>query len=136
MNRWVHNQIFEEMELSGKLKLVMDEQKFDSGFYKRDFVITTEEQYPQDVKFSLNKERTEFLNQFNPGDQMLVRFDVRGREWQGKYFVDLVAWKLDPATAGASVEAPPVEQAPPNVAAFPKVDPVDVNTQEEDDLPF
>lgn len=124
------------MELTGRLKLIMDEQKFDSGFYKRDFVVTTEEQYPQDIKFSLNKERTEFLTQFNPGDHMLVRFDVRGREWQGKYFVDLVAWKLEPATAGAPAAAPQAEQAPPNVAAFPKVDPVDVNAQEEDDLPF
>jgi single-strand DNA-binding protein len=128
------------MELTGRIKLIMDEQKFDSGFYKKDFVVTTEEQYPQDIMFTLNKERTEFLNNYNVGDSVLVRFDVRGREWQGKYFVNLVAWKLEAATAGAPTGAPaeaaPVAQAPPNAAAFPKVEPVDVNTADEDDLPF
>lgn len=125
------------MELTGRIKIIMDEQKFDSGFYKKDFVVTTEEQYPQDILFSLNKERTEFINNFNVGDTVLVRFDVRGREWQGKYFVNLVAWKLEEASAAAPADASPaMEQAPPNPGAFPKVDPVDVNTEEEDDLPF
>ncbi|MDG2312083.1 MAG: DUF3127 domain-containing protein, partial [Flavobacteriales bacterium] len=34
-------------EVKGKIKVLYDRQDFPSGFYKRDFVITTNEQYPQ-----------------------------------------------------------------------------------------
>ena len=44
-------------ELKGKIKVLFEQQDFPSGFYKRDFVITTNEQYPQDIKLSaLRKE--------------------------------------------------------------------------------
>jgi hypothetical protein len=45
------------MEIIGKVKLIRDEQSFASGFTKREFVITTEEQYPQDIQFELLKEK-------------------------------------------------------------------------------
>ena len=44
--------------MKGKIKKIFDQQDFPSGFYKRDFVITTEDQYPQDVKFTATKGRT------------------------------------------------------------------------------
>ncbi|NNE54613.1 MAG: DUF3127 domain-containing protein [Flavobacteriales bacterium] len=120
------------MDLKGRIKVIMDEQRFESGFYKRDFVITTEEQYPQEVVFSLNKEKTEVLNTVKVGDQVVVHFDIRGREWQGRYFVNLVAWKMEVAND----QAPQEQQGPPNVEALPTINPVDVNVEEEDDLPF
>ena len=36
-----------ELKLNGKVKLISDLQSWDSGFTKREFVITTNEQYPQ-----------------------------------------------------------------------------------------
>ncbi len=126
------------MDLTGKIKVLFDEQKFDSGFYKREFVIATEEQYPQDVKFEVFKEKTEMLNGKNVGDVIKVSFDIRGREWQGKYFNNLVAWKIESVGANASASAP-AEGAPagsPAPAPFPTIDPVDVNSADDDDLPF
>jgi single-strand DNA-binding protein len=120
------------MELTGRIKLIMDEQKFDSGFFKKDFVITTAEQYPQDILFTLNKERSELLNAFKVGDQITVQFDVRGREWNDKYFVNLVAWKLQAAESAPNDGPPPA----PETTAFPTISPVDVDSQEDDDLPF
>ena len=38
-----------ELKLTGKVKLVLDLQSWDSGFTKREFVISTNEQYPQDL---------------------------------------------------------------------------------------
>ena len=40
-----------ELKLIGKVKLILDLQSWDSGFTKREFVITTNEQYPQDDFF-------------------------------------------------------------------------------------
>ena len=62
-------------EVKGTLKKLFDQQDFPSGFYKRDFVITTMEQYPQDIKFSALKEKSEQLGQFSEGDVLNVKFD-------------------------------------------------------------
>ena len=83
-------------EMKGKIKKIFDQQDFPSGFYKRDFVITTEDQYPQDVKFTATKERTEQIGKYNEGDAVLVKFDIRGREYNGNFYVDLNAWRVEP----------------------------------------
>lgn len=114
------------MELIGKIKLIRDEQSFASGFTKREFVITTEEQYPNDIQFELLKEKGNLITAYKEGDRIKVSFDIRGREWQGKYFNSLVAWKIENAAAGTSASAP---TPPPPVEHF--------NTPAmDDDLPF
>eukprot|EP00287_Rhodomonas_sp_CCMP768_P030202 CAMPEP_0202849768 /NCGR_PEP_ID=MMETSP1389-20130828/81703_1 /ASSEMBLY_ACC=CAM_ASM_000865 /TAXON_ID=302021 /ORGANISM="Rhodomonas sp., Strain CCMP768" /LENGTH=167 /DNA_ID=CAMNT_0049527851 /DNA_START=15 /DNA_END=518 /DNA_ORIENTATION=- len=82
-------------ELEGTLKVVNDVMKFDSGFTKREFVVTTEEMYPQDVKFEVVKDRCALLDQYNPGDHLKVSFNIRGNEWQNKYYVNLQAWRIE-----------------------------------------
>ena len=83
-----------ELKLNGKVKLVMDLQTWDSGFTKREFVITTNEQYPQDVKFECIKDKTSLLDGISNGDDIEVSFNVRGNEYNGKYYVNLQAWRL------------------------------------------
>lgn len=117
------------MELEGTIKVLFDEQKFDSGFYKREFVITTEEQYPQDVKFELLKDKTELVRDAQIGDRFKVFFDVRGREWNGNYFNNLVVWKMEKAGQSAPA-APPAMDASPFEADLSNLN------SDDDDLPF
>ena len=101
-------------QLSGTVKEIFDEQTFDSGFNKREFVITDEaEKYPQDIKFECVKDNVELVNKLNKGDRIKVTFDIRGREWQGKYFVNLAAWKIEPLgnKSTDSNEPPPFDPA-------------------------
>ena len=122
-------------ELKGTLKKLFDQQDFPSGFYKRDFVITTMEQYPQDIKFSALKEKSEQLSKFSEGDVMNVKFDLRGREYNGQFYVDLNAWRIEADQAGApaapgdpqGVSAAPMPPVPPMPATAPT---------DDDDLPF
>ncbi|MDD2235874.1 MAG: DUF3127 domain-containing protein [Kiritimatiellae bacterium] len=89
--------------MDGVVKVLMDEQTFDSGFTKREFVVTTkEDKYPQDIKFEAVKDRTAILNGVNPGDEVTVTFDLRGNEYKDRYYVNLVAWKLDKMQAGGA----------------------------------
>lgn len=96
-------------ELTGTVKEIFDEQTFASGFNKREFVVTTEaDKFPQDVKFECLKDKVELVNQLSKGDKVNVSFDINGREWNGKYFVNLVAWKIDAgAKAAAGGDEPP-----------------------------
>jgi hypothetical protein len=117
------------MELIGKVKLIMDEKAFSSGFTKREFVITTEEQYPQEIVFELAKEKGQLINSYSPGDRIKVFFDVRGREWQGKYFVNLAAWKLEAISTQTGGAPASNEQSAPQP-------PVSLTEPADDDLPF
>lgn len=121
-------------ELQGKVIKIDDVQTFGSGFTKREFVVRTEEQYPQDVKFELVKDKTALLDAYKVGDAIKVSFDIRGSEWQGKHFVNLSAWRLDGGTASAAAPAP--GQASTPAAVPPPGDVFDPGDAAEDDLPF
>ena len=74
-----------ELKINGKVKLIMEQQSWDSGFTKREFVITTNEQYPQDVKLECIKDKTSLLNDLSEGDDVEVSFNVRGNEYNGRW---------------------------------------------------
>ena len=99
-------------ELSGTVKEIFDTQTFNSGFSKRAFVVTSEaDKYPQDIQFECLKERIELVDKLNKGDKVNVSFDINGREWNGKYFVNLVAWKIESKGSDGEVaddEEPPM----------------------------
>lgn len=116
-------------EMTGKIKKIFDQQDFPSGFYKREFVVTTEERFPQDIKLDCLKEKVEMLNDLKEGDAVKVHFDIRGREWNERFFVDLTAWKIEPAGDAPSGREAEEEQA------VPAEDPGEYAAG-DDDIPF
>jgi single-strand DNA-binding protein len=99
-------------EITGKLHKKFDiEQKTDS-FKAREFVIETEGDYPQFVKFQCTQERCNMVDNFAEGSAIKVSFDLRGREWQGKYFTNLNAWKIEGESAGSANEFNQERNAP------------------------
>jgi single-strand DNA-binding protein len=78
-------------EMTGTVKTVMEVVTFPSGFRKQMFVVTTPDKFPQDVQFECLKDKTTLLDNVRPGDEVVVKFAVQGREYNGKYFVSLVA---------------------------------------------
>ncbi|MCE9615086.1 MAG: DUF3127 domain-containing protein [Lentisphaerae bacterium] len=105
-------------ELTGTVKVVMDEVTFDSGFNKREFVVTTTDgRYPQDIKFECVKDKAALLADVKPGQRVTVSFDVRGNENKGRYFVSLSAWRIEAEKAASAIDAdddrPPLDQLSP-----------------------
>lgn len=92
------------MKIQGKIKVIMDAQTFESGFKKREFVITTQEQYPQDIKFEVYKDKCSLLDSLKIDQEVEVSFNLRGNEYQGKYFVNINAWKIELVTNQEQVE--------------------------------
>lgn len=88
-------------EAAGKIKVINDTQSFPSGFSKREFVVTTShDKYPQDLKFEVVKDKCQMLDSFTVGQDVQVSFDIRGNEYNGKYFVNLSCWKIQTAGGG------------------------------------
>ena len=110
----------QSFEMEGTVKVIQDLQTFPSGFSKREFVVEVEDgNYPQLINFECLKEKAKLIDALSIGDQVKVRFDIRGREYNGRYFVNLAAWKIEkagesggapaPAPAPAPQDAPPAE---------------------------
>ena len=88
-------------EANGKIKLISETQNFPSGFSKREFVVTTgDTKYPQDLKFEMVKDKCAILDNYKEGSDVKVSFDVRGNEYNGKYYVNLSCWKLEGGSGG------------------------------------
>ena len=83
-------------ELSGILKVLEETQTFASGVSKREFVIEVPDgKYPQMVKFETVRDKSDLLNSMSIGDELKGTFDIRGNEYNGRYYVNLNAWKIE-----------------------------------------
>lgn len=128
------------MELQGTITKINDIQTFASGFQKRDFVLTTEEQYPQPILIELLKDKIDLIDAHKVGDKVTVGINIRGREWispQGdeKYFNSITGWKIlsDPK------DVPVTEKQAVKNEPAPKAEPTEPNNlfeEDDDDLPF
>ena len=127
-----------ELHLTGTIKVIGDTQEFDSGFKKREFVVTTKEEYPQHVKMEFFRDKCDILNKYKVGDTVTVWFNIGGREWQDKYFVNLNAWRIA-ITSGTNFEG--IKQENPNQLNGEMAEDFNENQQsivndESDELPF
>ena len=122
-------------EAAGKIKLIYDTQTFASGFAKREFVVTTEDgKFPQDLKFEVVKDKCALLDGFEAGQAVQVNFDIRGNEYNGKYYVNLSCWKLQAADGQGKPAGGRAQQS--SAAAEPDIADLRNDTDFDDDIPF
>jgi len=114
-------------DLTGKVKLIQDAQTFGSGFTKREMVVTVEDgKYPQEINLEFVQDKVSLLDTVQVGQEVTVTFDIRGREYNGRYFNNLQGWRIQTGAAPSADEKPPVSD---------KDVPADFD-EYEDDIPF
>jgi len=85
-----------EHKLKGKLILKSEPKQISEKFRVMDFVIQTpDEKYPQSIQFQLLNDRIQEMDNFTIGEELEVTFDIRGREYNGKYYNSLNAYKIE-----------------------------------------
>jgi len=92
------------MDITGKIIQILPEQRFNGKngeVVKNFFILETKEQYPQKIKFEVFGEDKWKAMGVAVGQDASVQFDIKGAEWQGKYFVNLQAWKVTAIGGGA-----------------------------------
>ena len=97
-----------QFEIEGSIKLIFDTQSFASGFQKREFVVTTQDKYPQDIKFEVVKDKCSLLDDLQAETQVKVSFDIRGNEYKDRYYVNLNAWKIEAIDSPSGADDRPV----------------------------
>lgn len=95
-------------DITATLHKVFDTESKTQTFQAREFVLKTDGQYPQFVKFQLTQDKCDLIDNHKEGDMIKVYFDLRGREWNEKYFTNLNAWRIEAGQAQAQ-DAPPID---------------------------
>ena len=122
------------MELSGKIVKILQLQSGQgkNGVWKKqEYVMEYGDAYPKLVCFNLWGDK---IDQYalNEGDKVNVSFDIESREYNGRYYTDVKAWKVGKGEAmPQSQDAPAGKNSEFGIPA-----PDFLNSDDKDDLPF
>lgn len=121
--------------LEGKVKFIDKTQTFDSGFRKREIVVTADadSKYPQHVKFEFINDDVDALDTLDIDDEVKVAFSLKGNEYNGKYYTNLKGFAIGKLNGETSAkpkakQKEPVKDAPKKESA--------ISNYNVDDLPF
>lgn len=114
------------MELKGRVIQLLPLQSGmgkKGQWRKQEFVVETQSQYPKKVCLSIWGDK---IDQFGitEGDEVNVAVDLESREYNGKWYTEARAWKVEKSGGSSSPSAPPP----------PMEEPMDNGGS--DDLPF
>lgn len=131
------------MEFTGKIIAVLPPRggisKSGNEWKVQEYVIEDHGQYPRKMCFDVFG--AEKIEQFHiqEGEELTVSFDVDAREYQGRWYNSIRAWKVDRVTAQTAQPQPTSAAQPaapaPAPAPAPAV-PDFSNSNATDDLPF
>lgn len=112
------------LKITGKITDILGVEtgtsKSGKEWKKQNFVVDTGASFNPSVCFNLfGEEKIAVLSSFAVGQEVEVAFNLSSREFNGKYYHNIDAWKID---AVSSEQAPTSTDIPP--------------ATEEDDLPF
>ena len=105
--------------------------KYGSNGLKRELVVTTQEQYPQNILVEFLQDRCEILDSFNVGE--FVKIDINleeewvNKEGETKYFNSIQGWRIEKTQNQTEGNLPPIP------------DDIDIkadDSSDTDDLPF
>ena len=127
----------------GRVHKIFPTEQKTATFSAREFVVEVQEgQYPQMVKFQLTQDKCAIMDDYNEGDQVVVDFDLRGREWNDKFFTNLNAWRVGAASeadgsgSGSGGGSGAAKSAAPEDANKYPPSATDANADFDDDIPF
>jgi single-strand DNA-binding protein len=81
-------------EIKGIIVKIYDKQVITDKFEKKEFVIKTEEDYPQEIKFELKQKAISLLDEYEVGDDVVLNFNIKGKERNGSYWNNLDVWRV------------------------------------------
>lgn len=132
------------MEIEGKIIAVLPQQggvsnRTGNKWASQDYVIETHDQYPRKCCFRVLGEDKIQNMAIKAGEELRVSFDIDAHEYNGRWYNNLLAWKVervDPAAAaaGQAPAAAAVNPAPADGAQAPF--PPAQDSESTDDLPF
>lgn len=115
-----------ELKITGVIKVVMPIEKgvskADKEWQKLDFVIeTTDGAFTNDIAFTLFGDKVSLIDGIGQGQTVTVSFNLNSREYNGKWYSNINAWKVTPESVAAGY-VPPTPQTEQAVNDTPAAD--------------
>lgn len=121
------------LSVKGKVEQILEPQsgvsRAGKEWNKQEFVIETDEQYPRKVCFTLFGDKVDLIKGLASGEDIEVSFNLESREFNGRWFHNINAWKIDKVSAEGNLPEPPPEFGMDDVPPEPSED-------SAGDLPF
>jgi hypothetical protein len=116
------------MEVKGRVTQLLPQQSGmgkKGPWKKQEFILETQSQYPKKICFSIWGDK---IDQYNlaTGDMVNVSVDLESREYNGRWYTEARAWKLEKVGAGGGSTPPPSSDQ----------EPLFTENASADDLPF
>ena len=103
------------MDITAKVTEILPEQTGqgrNGTWVKVSFVVETQEQYPRKICFDAWGDRVDYVKKLNAGDLVKVDFDIESREYNGRWYTNVKAWRIEKQEAGQEGGAPAPENPP------------------------
>lgn len=103
------------MEITGRIAVIGTTEIVGAAqtFKKRLLVVETNEQYAQKLPIDFVQDKCSVLDKYNVGDNVTVGINLKGSEYNGRYYCNIQGWKIDKDNNSAPQAQAPVQQAPP-----------------------
>lgn len=118
------------LEITAKLKQVLPIQSGqgkNGPWQKQDFIVETGGTYPKNICCTLWGDKTNMLENLSAGQELKVFFDVESREYNGRWYTDVKAWKIESGSSGSTAMSQG-DVPPPSDADLPDFD--------DEEMPF
>ena len=91
------------MEINGKIIELLPEQSGESAngaWRKQQYILETNDQYPKKICFMVWSDKIDELA-IKQGENLVVSIDIESREYNGRWYTDVKAWKATRDSASA-----------------------------------
>ncbi|MFH5833700.1 DUF3127 domain-containing protein [Halalkalibaculum sp. DA3122] len=121
-----------DLQIEGKVVQVLEEESGTSKngpWRKQEFILETQDQYPKKVCIT---QWGDNIDQFNvqEGETITAHIDIQSREYNGRWYTDVKAWKIERGQGG-NPGGPPEDDVP-----FNDQEPTIDMDNLDDDVPF
>lgn len=100
------------LSVKGKVEQILKPESGTSRagkeWNKQEFVIETDDQYPKKVCFTLFGDKVNLIEGLTAGQDVEVSFNIESREYNGRWFHNVNAWKIEKA-GDENMPTPPPE---------------------------
>lgn len=120
------------LELEGRIRQKLAKQNGQSAkgsWTKQDFILEYQDgNYPAEVCLTaFGNDKVADLDKYQTGDSVKVAFNLRAREYNGRWYNDVRVWRITPAGQQATAQQPGyqasqdhVQTSQPNYGAQPQ----------------
>lgn len=127
------------LELEGRIARKLNVQTGTSArgaWSKQEFILEYQEgNFPAQVCMNVwGEDKVRELDKYQVGDKVKVSFNLSAREYNGRWYNDVRAWRIEPAGSAPAAPQAPVTPAAP--VAPPPTEVPEFTSMPEDDLPF